>query len=397
MSPGVDESWDRIVNWLSRHAPPVAGAVNPPATEPALARAEAAVGTQLPADLVAWWRRAGGMRMTNPHPGALLPPGFVPCSVDDALESRRIWLEVTRGGGAEPESSSGLAGSPWDTWLPVWLPIASDGGGTDLFVDLRDGPAHGCVVEYDKVGAAGSENWQEPDVSRWPSVGAMLADVAEALEQETPIGGDRIWVSDDGTISWDSALSRWSGGGSMPVNVARLRERYATFVAEARTGGFGPPRAGSWSAEWIAAHVVRNTELLVATTEAVLAGDPAGLERQRAAAWAAQDMARFQDLTTSAERAAAHLRYDNSDAMDPVTLDRRGASGLAALADQVEHLGARLCDMVEPLNRGRPSAHVRVVDGGTTIVDERQGWLGVLNSLWQRQLPLRTRQLRALR
>lgn len=143
--------------------------------------------------------------------------------------------------------------------------------------------------------------------------------------------------------------------------------------------------------------MTRNTELLLATTEAVLADDPAGRERSRSEAWAARDRTRSGRLEESAERAAGHLRYDNSDAMDPATLDRYARDGLTALADRVAGLGARLCDLAEPLNRGRPTAHVRIVDSGVTLVDGRQGWLGVLNSLWTRQLPLRTRQLRALR
>jgi hypothetical protein len=83
--------------------------------------------------------------------------------------------------------------------------------------------------------------------------------------------------------------------------------------------------------------------------------------------------------------------------MDPGTLERRASNGLAVLTDEVERLGARLCDLIEPLNRGRPLAHVRIVDEGSIIVDGLRGWLGVLNSLSWRQLPLRSRRLRALR
>jgi hypothetical protein len=181
------------------------------------------------------------------------------------------------------------------------------------------------------------------------------------------------------------------------VNVARLRQRYAAFVAELRAGDFGAPPAGSWTAGWIAAHVARNTELLIATTQAVLADDPAGRERQRHAAWTAKDWTRFRELMAFAQPAAAGIHYDNSDAMDPATLRRYATRGLATLADQVEQLGAHLCDLVEPLNRGRPMAYVHIIDGGTTVVDAPQGWLGVLHSLSSRQLPLRTRQLRGLR
>lgn len=397
MAPSVDESWDIIVEWLARNSPRELALIRPPAAEDDIRDAERRLGVALPNDLVAWWRRADGQARM----GSLLPPIYSPYPVRSALDSRDVWMtawnEVMEQASADQfadyvaQEDRAPAGSPCKgAWLPRWLPIASDGGGNDLFVDLRPGPARGCVRQFLRDDGAGDTIW-------WSSVAAMLAEVADALTRGTPVRGNRIWVDDDGAMSWDSNRSRWSSGGSALVNVARLRQRYAAFVAEARAGGFSPPATGSWSAEWIAAHVVRNTELLIATTQAVLADDPAGREQQRAAAWAAQDWTRFRELMASAEQAAVDIRYDNSDAMDPNTLGRYAARGLATLADQVERLGAHLCDLVEPLNRGRPTAHVHIIDAGTTIIDERQGWLGVLNALWTRQLPLRTRQLRALR
>jgi cell wall assembly regulator SMI1 len=393
----VNESWDIIVGWLGRYSPAELALIRPPAAEDDIRDAERSIGAALPDDLVAWWRRADG----RAGKGSLLPPCYSPYPVRTALDRREVWMTAWNGvmeqAGVDrfaryvAQEDRAPAGSPGkDAWLPRWLPIAGDGGGNDLFVDLRPGPAHGCVRQFRRDDGAGDTAW-------WSSVAAMLAEIADALTREVAIHGNRIWVDDDAAISWDTDRSRWSGGGSALVNVARLRERYAAFVAEARAGNFTPPPAGSWSAEWIAAHVARNTELLIATTQAVLADDPAGREQQRAAARAAQDSTRFRESMAAAERAAANIRYDNADAMAPATLDRYAATGLATLAGRVERLGARLCDLVEPLNRGRPTAHVRIIDAGTTIVDERQGWLGVLNSLWTRQLPLRTRQLRALR
>jgi cell wall assembly regulator SMI1 len=398
MPPAVNESWDVIVNWLGRYSPPELALIRSPAAEDDIRDAERTVGMVLPDELVAWWRRADGQTGR----GSLLPPFYSPYSVRTALERRDVWMTAWNGvveqasvyqfAALVAQEDRALAGSPCKgAWLPRWLPIAGDGGGNDLFVDLRLGPAHGCVRQFLRDDGAG-------DVTLWGGVAAMLAEVAAALTQEVPVHGYRVWVDDEGSVSWDSGTSRWSAGGSAPVNVARLRQRYAAFVAEVRAGHFNPPPAGSWTAEWIAAHVARNTELLIATTQAVLADDPVGREQQQAAAWAAQDWARLRQLMASAEQAAADIRYDNSDAMHPTTLDRYAASGLATLAGLVEQLGARLCDLVEPLNRGRPTAHVRIIDEGTTtIVDARQGWLGVLNALWTRQLPLRTRQLCTLR
>jgi cell wall assembly regulator SMI1 len=366
MPPDVDESWDLILSWLGRHSPAEAALLRPPADPRDIDAAARAVGAALPADLVAWWRRADGQA----GKGQLLPSLYSPYPVRAALNSRDIWLTAWNPAAAGPdldrfaawvsEVDRAPAGTPCQgAWLPSWLPIAGDGGGDDLFVDLRPGPARGCVREFRRDSGAS-------DQVLWDGVAAMLADVATALRHGVPIRGDRqIWVYDDGSICWDSAVGRWSAGGSALVLVNRLRERYAEVVTEVRTGGFGAPD-GTWPAEFIAAHVARNTELLIATTEALLAGNPEPV-------------------------------YDNSDAMEPATLHRYAAAGLGALADQISYLGGRLCELAEPLNRGRPVAHVRIVDHGQVIVDGRQGWLGVLNSLWNRQLPIRARQLRALR
>jgi hypothetical protein len=143
--------------------------------------------------------------------------------------------------------------------------------------------------------------------------------------------------------------------------------------------------------------VARNTELLIATTQAVLADNPVRRERQRHEARTTQDWSRFRQARASAERTADGIRYDNADAMDPATLNRYARDGLAALADRITQLGAHLCDLAEPLNQGRPTAHIRIVDAGATVIDKQEDWLRVLNALRTRQLPLRTRQLRALR
>lgn len=262
--------------------------------------------------------------------------------------------------------------------------------GNDLFVDLRPGPAHGCVRRF--LNDAGAS-----DVTLWDGVAEMLAEVANALVQGDLIDGHRIWVDDDGALWWDRDADRWVHMGPGGVDFARLREQYQIFVAELRAGGFRPPPAGSWAAEWIAAHVARNTELLIATTQAVLDDDPAGRERQRHEALTARDRLRHREVMASAERAAEGIRYGNSDAIDPATLDRYASDGLAALTDRIAQLGAYLCDLAEPINQGRPTAHVRIVDAGATVVNRQESWLRVLNGLRARQLPLRIRQLRALR
>jgi cell wall assembly regulator SMI1 len=87
------------------------------------------------------------------------------------------------------------AGTPVAGWLPVWLPIAGDGGGGGLFVDLRAGPLSGCVMRWDKVEAA-----QLPPL--WPDVATMLGEIADALVRGVDIDGSTAVVIDDLTLDW---------------------------------------------------------------------------------------------------------------------------------------------------------------------------------------------------
>lgn len=226
--PDVAESWNRIRQWLALNAPTVHATIRPPADEADLDRAAEAVGVPLPDDLLAWWRLADGVADAYPHPGNLLPPWFAPYPVARALNARETWISVWQEtpehdharmireirawqGAPEPtveeqvaEFMAQPAGTPCDgMYLPVWLPIAGSYGGLDLFVDPRDGPLRGCVMQFDKVGTAQAE----PD---WPSVAAMLADVADGLEHGRTTRA-RIPVTrtlDDGVLGWDLGLTR---------------------------------------------------------------------------------------------------------------------------------------------------------------------------------------------
>ncbi|MCP2343182.1 SMI1/KNR4 family protein [Actinomadura rupiterrae] len=207
MTAAVDESWDRIVAWLARHAPRSAELLGGPASAADLAEAQEAVGAELPGDLVHWWRRADGTTRPGRGRDLYLIPRFYPCSIQHALRSRRIWWQVwhddtiERGWLAEEDfvgAQAGPAGSKAGMWLPGFLPIAGGVGGETLFVDLRTGPLHGCVREFDKVSTD-----LEP---RWAGIADMLAEVADALENDTPLDGLRPHVPQDGVLYWDRGI-----------------------------------------------------------------------------------------------------------------------------------------------------------------------------------------------
>lgn len=78
--------------------------------------------------------------------------------------------------------------------MPSFVPLAEDLSGSVMIVDTRAGLLRGCVAEYDKVeGDSGGP--------KWPSVSAMLAEVAEALRSGNPIGYWRPDV-DEGWLAW---------------------------------------------------------------------------------------------------------------------------------------------------------------------------------------------------
>ncbi|GIJ54746.1 SMI1/KNR4 family protein [Virgisporangium aurantiacum] len=372
----VDDSWSEITGHLERRCPAVARQVRAPASSESLRRAETAVGGPLPADLARWWRLADGM--DGHH--RLIPQLQTPMSVESALSSRRTWLDVSEHGDT---CAGGQAGSPvYGVWLPQWLPIASDHGGTELFVDLRPGPARGCVGEFY------SDAW-EFSAPRWRGVAAMLDEVAAAFRSDEPVHGFRIWIDDDG-IAWDHPGWRWAMGGSAIVDPDRLRQRYRDLVAELRV-----PTTTSddgWTAERIAAHVKRNTELLLAVTDAIAATDP-DFDRRMARAWSTGRRRR----SASGDRVEPYICYDNSETFDPAVLDRYAAAGRSALADDIERLSERLAGSVGRIRGRRPIVYVHIVDGETLLDTAVEGWFGVLWAVCLRQLPIRVRQLRALR
>jgi cell wall assembly regulator SMI1 len=178
MHADVAQMWARILNWLTVNAPGVVDDLKPPAQAAAVDAVVQEVGRPLPDDLVAWWQLVGGVTQrsgTGVFPGS---PGFWPYSPEDALDSRRQWLETMAEFDNDVEES-GQAGDPAYTFQLPFLPIGTDGAGQDLYVDLRAGQQRGCVTMWDI-------EFPGRDLPRWPSVGAMLADVADAMTYGTP-------------------------------------------------------------------------------------------------------------------------------------------------------------------------------------------------------------------
>jgi uncharacterized protein YciI len=119
-----------------------------------------------------------------------------------------------------------------------------------------------------------------------------------------------------------------------------IEAAYAPFVASLLAGGFGPPPAGEWPAEVIAAHVAANNDLIAETAEKVAAGED--------------------------------IRYDNAAAVEQDELSRYAAraGGAAGLAREVERSAARLERARQSLGeRGETMVHVVIRDHGQIVQD----------------------------
>lgn len=233
MSEDVARSWREITDWLATTFPADAARIAPPAGSDAVAAVRATMGADLPPDLVAWWSLQNGF--AEVVGAVVIPPEFVPMSAEEALRSRNSWIEHWNGAvadgfsgfrpddlaaeGEEPvdphdddlsdadahaayieQHLRRPAGSPCTVaFLPAWLPIADGSSAGGLFVDLRDGPAHGCVRWFDRTGGAEHGIW-------WPSVARMLAETAVALRTGTPIRGHSRTTNADGNLWWDPAV-----------------------------------------------------------------------------------------------------------------------------------------------------------------------------------------------
>ncbi|MCO8269293.1 hypothetical protein M1L60_01665 [Actinoplanes sp. TRM 88003] len=140
----------------------------------------------------------------------------------------------------------------------------------------------------------------------------------------------------------------------------------------------------------------RNTEVLVAAAEAIAATEP-GWDDEMRVAYDRQAEARYYGRSLAATGVGRGIRYDNTEGSDPIVLSRYARPGLPVLADDIDVLGVRLLESSAGLLGRRPMVYARIVDDDAVLVDEIVSWWGVLLGLSRRQLPIRIRQLQALR
>lgn len=187
----VTEQWDRIEQWLRAHLPEVTiiGA-----SAGSIERAVEATEVTWPQELVDLLGHVNGFPR---EAWVQLFPVHELFDLDRVVDERRleleVWGELDDDVGAEPLTES-FAGEAAETFVPEFVPFAGRDGNL-LFVDTRPGPLHGCVTEFDKVGA--------DDVGpRWVSVSALLTELADSLEHGTVFDGRWTPTVSEGRLEW---------------------------------------------------------------------------------------------------------------------------------------------------------------------------------------------------
>jgi uncharacterized protein len=147
-----------------------------------------------------------------------------------------------------------------------------------------------------------------------------------------------------------------------------IEAAYAPFVAALLSGGFEAPPEGEWPAEMVAAHVVRNNDLIADAAEKMAAGTV--------------------------------VAYDNAGSVDEESLRRlvEIAGGLVGLAREVERSAVRLNRAYLALGDAKVDTEldVLIIDRGATVRDGPMSIASLIEGNAGFHLDMHYEQLRAL-
>lgn len=153
------------------------------------------------------------------------------------------------------------------------------------------------------------------------------------------------------------------------MDVTKLRQAHAAFLAVAEGGGFGPPPAGEWDADRILAHVAAADASGAAAALAIAAGQ--------------------------------RLAYDNRPSLDEWNLRRMigDAGGTSGMISLVRRYGDLLCLVAAELTERDldVSLPVLIVSKAEVMADGPRPLRSLIVGLSENHLPPHAEQLRSLR
>jgi len=135
----MEATWKIIEDWLAAKAPQLTKALNPGASQEALDKLEAMIGTKLPADFTAFYKVHNGQDRDQDW----LLDGEELLSIERIMEEWEVWndlLPTFKDDDGKPYTSKPEAGIKNDWFNPLWIPVTYNGGGDHICIDLDPAP-----------------------------------------------------------------------------------------------------------------------------------------------------------------------------------------------------------------------------------------------------------------
>ena len=210
------------------------------------------MGYDWPAELLAWLRVGDGAHRTI-HADVIL--GFIPMGVAQIVDEWRLMREVINTGewlepGEVEASEAGEAGTYSGVWCRTFIPVGDYTTGDFLFIDLRSGPLHGCIREWED-GAA------YPREPHWDGIASMLSDIDQALQtgQLLDEGTGKIPTVKDGALEWEyPEVSPGPEPEPLPLHDLRillLLDKRRNDADVAQSLGISPEVVRKWRSRFI--------------------------------------------------------------------------------------------------------------------------------------------------
>lgn len=189
----LDGAWQRLVAWCERNAPVTAGHLRPAATPAELSAAEGSFHRAWPDDLRAWYRLQDGAAWESANTPL---PDWRILSLADMADRAQMFAGFNEDNddGTVSDGEQEPAGYMAWAFLPSFVPIGENIAACFLFVDTRPGRQFGCVTAWDRDEGALSD-------PIWPSVTAMIDDVASAVEESRECDGWQPTI-ENGVLAW---------------------------------------------------------------------------------------------------------------------------------------------------------------------------------------------------
>ncbi|EMD38350.1 hypothetical protein CERSUDRAFT_113510 [Gelatoporia subvermispora B] len=220
--PPLDQTWDRIQQWLSREYPELGDTLNYGILPQDLAQIEMAFGFALPSPVRESYLCVDGQEAESAagcSEGLLFGLTLLP--LEDVLEEWRFWREVDDdpNTGANPHLREMMQSIPpgWvrrEYSLRGWIPLVKDKVGNYLGVDMNpgEGGSVGQVIVFGRDFDTKVVMWRGDGPGGWAK---WLAGFAEDLEsgEGFELGGSNDSEGSEDSVGYESYFFDGVGGG----------------------------------------------------------------------------------------------------------------------------------------------------------------------------------------